>query len=161
LKLFYFALVDINPMKKFKIKIAALAIATLTFNAALLAESFLVQDSTKVKKVLQPMLPSGVQIDSVTPRDQRSVISGTAASNADVSNFMRKIDSSLVFTKLELESIKQEAGRVQYVLSAQLHCPTDPSAANNACKPSAAKTQSVYKCVVNGSTVFQSKPCKG
>ena len=142
-------------------KAVTLAVITIGFSAALWADAFLVQDSSKVKKILQPMLPSGVQIDSVTPRDQRSVISGTAASNADVSTFMRKIDSSLVFTKLEMETIKQEGGRVQYVLSAELHCPSDATAANNACKPSAAKPQSVYKCVVNGSTVFQSKPCKG
>ncbi len=146
-------------MKINLIKTTLIAVGTLAFSTAVLADAFLVQDSSKVKKILQPMLPSGVQIDSVTPRDQRSVISGSAASNTDVSNFMRKIDSSSVFTKLELETIKQEGGRVQYVLSAELHCPTDASAANNACKPSTAKPQSVYKCVVNGSTVFQSKPC--
>ena len=147
-------------MKINLLKTVLLAFVTLAFSATVSAETFLVQDSTKVKKILQPMLPSGVQIDSVTPRDQRSVVSGSAATNTDVSNFMRKIDSSKVFTKLELESIAQAGGRVQYVLSAELHCPTDAGAANNACKPSAAKPQSVYKCVVNGSTVFQSKPCK-
>ncbi len=147
-------------MKKLTLKSVALAVSLFAFSAAIMADAYLVQDSAKVKKILQPMLPSGVQIDSVTPREQRSVISGTAATNADVSNFMRKIDGSLVFSKLELETIKQDGGRVQYVLSAELHCPTDANAKNNACKPGVAKSQSVYKCEVNGSMVFQSKPCK-
>ena len=143
-------------MKSLKICIALLAFANFS-----LAESFLVTDTTKVKKVLLPLLPASVQIDSVTLREARSVVSGTAASNTDVSNFMRKIDSATVFTKLELESIEQKDGRIHYVLSAELHCPAGASAAKNPCEPSATKTQSVYKCEVNGSTVFQSKPCEG
>ena len=147
--------------KNFSNKTAALALVVLAFSRFAAAETFLVTDSTKVKKVLQPMLPASVQIDSVTLRDPRSVVSGTAASNTDVSNFMRKIDSSTVFTKLELESINQSNGRVQFVLSAELHCPADANAASNPCEATAAKPQSVYKCEVNGITVFQSKPCKG
>ena len=143
-------------MKSLKICIALLAFANFS-----LAESFLVTDTTKVKKVLLPLLPASVQIDAVKLREPRSVVSGTAASNTDVSNFMRKIDSTMVFTKLELESIEQKDGRIHYVLSAELHCPDNASAANNPCEPSATKTQSVYKCEVNGSTVFQSTPCKG
>lgn len=154
------AFLGTDIMKINLLKTVLLAFVTFAFSAAVLADALLVQDSSKVKKILQPMLPSGVQIDSVTPRGQRSVISGSAASNTDVSNFMRKIDGSSVFTKLELETISQVDGRVQYVLSAELHCPTDASASNNACKPSTSKPQSVYKCVVNGSTVFQNKPCK-
>ena len=153
-------MVEISTVKKHILKAALFTIAVLTSSGCVWADAFLVQDSTKVKKILQPMQPASVQIDSVTPRDQRSVVSGTAASNSDVSNFMRKMDSSLVFTKLELETIKQDAGRDKFVVSAELHCPTDTRAANNPCKPSAAKPQSVYKCQVDGSMVFQSKPCK-
>ena len=141
-------------------KIFQICIALLVFPAFGLAETFLLTDTTKVKKVLLPMLPASMQIDSVTLRAPRSVVTGTASSNTDVSNFMRKIDSSTVFTKLELESINQSGGRVQFVLSAELHCPTGPNAGNNPCEASAAKLQSVYKCKVNGSMVFQSKPCK-
>jgi Tfp pilus assembly protein PilN len=143
-------------------KTLQICLALLTFSNASLAETFLVTDTTKVKKVLLPMLPASVQIDSVTLREPRSVVNGTASSNTDVSNFMRKIDSSAVFSKLELESINQSKsnGRVEFVLSAELHCPTDASAANNPCEPTAAKRQSVYKCEVNGSIVFQDKPCK-
>ena len=143
-------------MKTLKIGLLLLAFANFS-----MAETFLVTDTTKVKKVLLPLLPASVQIDSVTLREPRSVVNGTASSNTDVSNFMRKIDSSTVFTKLELESINQNNGRVQFVLSAELHCPTEANAANNPCEATAAKAQSVYKCEVNGSTVFQSKPCKG
>ena len=147
--------------KNFSNKTAALALAVLAFSGFAAAETFLVTDSTKVKKVFQSLLTASVQIDSVTLREPRSVATGTASSNTDVSNFMRKIDSSTVFTKLELESINQSNGRVQFVLSAELHCPVDADAANNPCEASATKTQSVYKCEVNGSKVFQSKPCKG
>ena len=142
-------------MKTCKVCFALLAFANFS-----MADTFFVTDMTKVKKVLLPLLPASVQIDSVTPRDPRSVVAGTASSNTDVSNFMRKIDSSTVFTKLELESISQSSGRVQFVLSAELHCPTDTRAANNPCEASAAKPQSIYKCEVNGTRVFQSKPCK-
>ncbi len=124
-----------------------------------MAETYLVTDTEKVKKVLLPMLVGSVQIESVTLRESRSVVSGIAAGD-DVSDFMRKINSSAVFTKLHLESIKQNGDRVQYVLSAELHCPKDASAAKNPCEPSASKPQSVYKCEVNGSKVFQDKPCK-
>ena len=142
-------------------KTAAFTLVVLVFSGLVQADAFLVKDTIKVKKILLPLLPASVQIHSVTLRELRSVVSGTAASNTDVSNFMRKIDSSTVFTKLELESINQSNGRVQFVLSAELHCPTDASAAKNPCEPTATKQQSVYKCEVNGSTVFQSKPCKG
>ena len=147
-------------MKKFLIK-TVFAAAALAFCNLVFAESFLVQDATKAKKILLPLLPASVQIDAVTLREPRSVVTGTAASNTDVSNFMRKIDSVMVFTKLELESIEQKGGRIHYVLSAELHCPVDASPSKNPCEPTAAKAQSVYKCEVNGSTVFQSKPCKG
>lgn len=142
-------------MKTLKVCVALLAFADIS-----LADTFLVTDTTKVKKVLQTLLPASVQIDSVTLRERRSVVTGTASSNTEVSNFMRKIDSSTVFNKLELESVNQSSGRVQFVLSAELHCPTEASAGNNPCEASAAKSQSVYKCEVNGSRVFQSTPCK-
>jgi Tfp pilus assembly protein PilN len=142
-------------MKILKLCVALLALADLSF-----AESLLVQDSAKAKTILLPMLPSNVRIDTVTLRELRSVVSGTASSNTEVSNFMRRIDSSTVFSKLELENIEQKDGRVQFVLSAELHCPVDTKGAKNPCEPSTEKRQSIYKCEVAGSTVFQSTPCK-
>lgn len=74
----------------------------------------------KANVALQALLPSGVFFDTFKLDGRRVQVSGNAPSNALVSQFLRAIDTSAAFEKVELIEVQQVNGRIHYKLMADL-----------------------------------------
>lgn len=122
-------------------------------------------DAAEVRAALVPLLPEGVRIDSVRIDGARGTVLGSSPSNALVSNFLRSIDGSVNFERVELLQIRAESNRMAFELSMDITCSTAPDSpclvpeAGAGNTPTAPKRASVYKCRVNGALRFQDQPC--
>lgn len=117
--------------------------------------------AANVKQSLEAKLLSGMRITTLKLDDKRANINGVSPSNALVSQFLRNLDNSLSYTKVELVSIEQRDNAIQFHIVADVQCPSTGSNTNseNLCNKLAIKPTSVFKCTQNGKAVFQDRPC--
>ena len=109
-------------------------------------------DSARV--LLEPLLPAGSNIQEIKPDGTRVEIRGRAASNADVSTFLRAIDNSAQLERPELVEVAMDGRQVRYVISLTLPCLADKN-----CKGPVPAKQTVHKCTIDGVVTFQATPC--
>ena len=137
--------------------------AAVTVGAGRAAEQL--PDMAAVRGALTSLLPDGVRVDSVRIDGKRSTVLGTSPSNAILSNFLRSIDGSANFERVELIQVRAEGGRMAFELSMDITCSTAPNSACLVAEAGAGKASSVpkrasvYKCRVNGALRFQDQPC--
>ena len=158
--------------------------AAVTVGAGRAAEQL--PDMAAVRGALTSLLPDGVRVDSVRIDGKRSTVLGTSPSNAILSNFLRSIDGSANFERVELIQVRAEGGRIDgsanferveliqvraeggrmaFELSMDITCSTAPNSACLVAEAGAGKASSVpkrasvYKCRVNGALRFQDQPC--
>lgn len=129
-----------------------LLLIALALSAAVAADP--AADSARVR--LEPLLPSGSNIEEIKASGDRIEIRGHAASNASVSDFLRGIDNSPALERPELIEIAMDGSQYRYVISLTMPC-----LANNSCKGPAPAQQTVHKCTVDGVVTFQASPCPG
>lgn len=121
--------------------------------------------TTEIRNALAPLLPTGVRIATLTLEGHRTTVHGTTPSNAVLSTFMRSIDTSNNFDRVELAEIRQEGAGYAFVLSMDITCNTDPASPCLVPEANAAKAATpsqrgiVHKCKVNGALRFQDQPC--
>jgi hypothetical protein len=115
----------------------------------------------EVRGELAPLQPEGVRVESVKVEGKRSSVAGVSPSNAVLSEFMRRIDSSAHFDGVELIQIQRASGGIRFDLSMDILC--DAAAATCMVpKPGATAAKngnSVHKCRVDGVLRFQDRPC--
>ena len=109
-------------------------------------------DSARV--LIEPLLPSGSNIEEIKASGTRIEIRGHAASNAGVSAFLRSIDNAPELERPELMEIAMDGSQYRYAISLTLPCLADSS-----CKSPAPAKQTVHKCTVDGVVTFQASPC--
>jgi hypothetical protein len=114
----------------------------------------------KVYNALQPMLPAGVAILDTQVNGDRAIVAGSARSNAQVSQFMRNLDTAAEFRAPELRQIRMEGGRVQYDIGVTIDCAAGGKMGGGILCAKPAKAGSLHRCRVNGTLTFQGTPCR-
>lgn len=113
-----------------------------------------------VQQALQGMLPSGTFITQLALTSDQVRLMGSAESNSQVSDYMRKIASSSDFSDIELVEISSSSAGVSYVMQMKIACSEAPKSSDRVlCGRTPPKAQAIYKCRINGSVSFQNKPC--
>ena len=107
-----------------------------------------------VRDLLMPLVPSGVVVVQIEVDGARAKVSGQTASNSQLSQFLRSIDSSPDLEAPELMEIAKDGSQYRYAISLTLPCLADSS-----CKSPAPAKQTVHKCTVDGVVTFQATPC--
>lgn len=138
---------------------STLAVIALCCSATLSAQTP-EYSKDKVYNALQPLLPAGVGITTVSMAGNRATISGTSSSNAQLSQFLRNADGAPEFEMPELESVATDGTRVQYTIAVDVRCAEGPARSGSAlCAGAASRGQAVYKCRIDGTLTFQATPC--
>lgn len=140
---------------------AAFFLLTIALSQPMAAQSPPAAFSTPVvQRTVEAMLPSGASIATLEVAGKRVSVQGAAENNTQVSELMRKLDSSEDFERVELEEINNANGRISFKLHVDIACAAATKASGQSlCGRAPPKTQTVYKCRINGSVSFQHKPC--
>jgi len=146
-------------MKPFAL--AVLAIASVLISAGAVAQGAPQAFSKdQVRSALEALLPAGVVVDELTLDADGATAKGTAGTNQQVSQFMRRIDGAPEFEMPELLNITSVNGRSVYAVSVTVRCPADASATGpGLCGSTPVEKKSVYKCRIDGTVTFQAAPC--
>ncbi len=114
----------------------------------------------KLRSALMAIVPPRLMIGGVAVEDDRGSISGTAKTQAQVSDFLRAIDRAGDFQRAELRSIRIEGDGYAFDIGLQIACVHGPAKSGpRLCNPPPGKSSAVHKCRVNGTLTFQATPC--
>ena len=144
-----------------RLNFAACFLALATLSQPLAAQTNPpVYSQSLVQQALQGLLPSGAYVSKFTVEGERVKLEGSAGNNTQVSDFMRKIETSEDFQAVELEEISSANSGVNFVMHAKIACSATPKATDRVlCGRAPPKAQAIYKCRIDGSVSFQNKPC--
>lgn len=117
-------------------------------------------DEDEVRAALRSTVPAQVNIDRVTMVEDRAFLSGTSTSQAEVTDFWRRLNQSADFRDVELRRVNCSRGRCDYELSLRVDCVHGAeSSGPRLCKLPPGKRNVVHRCVVDGVVTFQDMPC--
>lgn len=112
-----------------------------------------------VTAALRGLVTPGVTIQQMRQEGEAYIFSGASASNAALSDFMRKAMASPGLANVELREIAQEGTQYRYEMSLEVDCSVPGAGKSGAACAAPAKAQSVHKCRINGTLTFQAAPC--
>jgi hypothetical protein len=112
-----------------------------------------------VTAALRALVPAGVTVAELRQEGDEYVFTGASATNAVLSDFMRKTMSSPGFSDVELREIAQAGSQYRYEMSIEVDCSAEGASKPGAVCGAPAKAQSVHKCRINGTLTFQAAPC--
>lgn len=115
----------------------------------------------KLRSALLGLVPPRLALGGVSVEDDRGTVSGTAKTQAQVSDFLRAIDRAGDFQRAELRSIRMAGDQYEFDIGLQIACVHGAATSGSRlCNPPPGKANSVHRCKVNGTVTFQATPCK-
>jgi hypothetical protein len=114
----------------------------------------------KLRSALMAIVPPRLALDAVSVEDDRGTVSGTAKTQAQVSDFLRAIDRAGDFQRAELRSIRIEGDQYAFDIGLQIACAHGPAKSGpRLSNPPPGRSNTVHRCKVNGTLTFQATPC--
>lgn len=115
----------------------------------------------RLRNALLGLVPPRLALGGVSVEGDRGRISGTARTQAQVSDFLRAIDRTGDYQGTELRSIRMAGDQYEFDIGLQIACVHGAAASGpRLCNPPPGKANSVHRCKVNGTVTFQATPCK-
>jgi hypothetical protein len=108
---------------------------------------------------MRALMPTGVNIGSVSKEGDLFVLNGTSTTNQLLSDFMRKAVAAPGVRNVELRQVERVTNQYRYEISLKVSCAAGGAADAGALCGPAPKAKAVYKCRVNGTVTFQAAPC--
>jgi hypothetical protein len=112
-----------------------------------------------VERAMRALMPTGVNIGSVSKEGDLFVLNGTSTTNQLLSDFMRKAVAVPGVRNVELRQVERVTNQYRYEISLKVSCAAGGAADAGALCGPAPKAKAVYKCRVNGTVTFQAAPC--